>query len=265
MSSLSYTALPLVTLPQLVEDFHALGLGRGDTVFVHSSLSAIGNVVGGAATVVAALLDAVGPDGTLAVPTIPYRGSMRAYLEARPLFDVRSTPSRMGAITEAVRRDPRALRSGEPSHPVAAIGRQAEFLIREHLLSRSPCDVNSPYYRLTLIDAWYLLLGVDFHSCTLLHGAEEIARVPFLDLTTLYDFPCRDGDREYVARIASHSTSLRANFAAVEPVLEARGLLVRGSAGSAACRLARAADILNVALEELERDSYFLREAVSRV
>jgi aminoglycoside 3-N-acetyltransferase len=260
MKSPAYLSLPEIGRERLIGDFRALGLRSGDSVFVHSSLSRIGNVAGGAAGVVDALLEAVGDEGTLAVPTIPYRGSMRAFVAAENLFDVQSTPSLMGAISESVRRHPRALRSREPSHPVAAIGPQAPFLIREHRHSVSPCDEHSPYYRLRLVDAWYLLLGVDFHSCTLLHGAEEIARVPFLDLTTLFEIPCRDGGEEYVARIACHSTHLRANFPAIEPALAARGLLTHGQVGCATCRLARAGDILATALEELARNPYFLRQ-----
>lgn len=259
MKNPSHLSLPLVDRRRLVSDFHALGLRAGETVFVHSTLSRIGNVEGGAAAVVEALLEVLGDAGTLAVPTIPYRGSMRAYLEAAQPFDVQATPSLMGAISEAVRRHPRAVRSREPSHPVAAIGAQADFLIREHQQSRSPCDEHSPYYRLKAVEAWYLMLGVDFHACTLLHGAEEIARVPFLDLDTLYEIPCRDHDEGYVARIACHSAPLPANFTAIEPALEARGLLKRGFVGCAECRLARASDILDTAREELDRNPYFLR------
>jgi aminoglycoside 3-N-acetyltransferase len=256
----AYTSLPAVTRDQIAADLRALGLRPGDTLFVHSALSRIGNVVGGAEAVLDAFRDALGREGTVAVPTIPYRGSMRAYLESQPEFDLQATPSLMGAVTEAVRRHPGAVRSREPSHPVAAIGPRADFLTRDHLSSRSPCDEHSPYFRLTEVDAWYLMLGVDFHSCTLLHGAEEIARVPFLDLDTLYEVRCREGEHAYVARIACHSAGYRARFPAIEPVLDARGLLIRGHVGSAPCRLARARDILDVALEELARDPFFLRE-----
>src|SRR5438034_1294756 len=122
MNAAPYLSLPPIDQGALTAQFRALGLAPGDTVFVHSSLSRIRHVLGGAGAVVAALLDAVGPKGTIAAPTIPYRGSMRAYLESAPLFDLRETPSAMGAISEAIRRHPRAVRSREPTHPVAAIG-----------------------------------------------------------------------------------------------------------------------------------------------
>jgi aminoglycoside N3'-acetyltransferase len=170
----------------------------------------------------------------------------------------------MGAVSEAVRRHPQAVRSREPTHAVAAIGPRAEFLNQEHLLSVTPCDRHSPYCRLTLVEGWYLLLGVDFRVCTLLHGAEEIARVPFIDFDTRFDVACRDGKLAYTARIACHSTPYPARFPAVEPLLDQRGLLRRGTVGCAECRLARAADILETALGELARDPFFLRVCEER-
>ena len=71
MNAKPYMSLPTITRDQLTEQFRALGLALGDTVFVHSSLSRIGHVVGGAEAVLEALLDAVGPEGTAAAPTIP--------------------------------------------------------------------------------------------------------------------------------------------------------------------------------------------------
>jgi aminoglycoside 3-N-acetyltransferase len=259
MNAARYLSLPAITREEIAEQFRALGLAPGDTVLFHSSLSRIGNVIGGAEAVVEALLDAVGPEGTVAVPTIPYRGSMITYLQSQPLFDLRETPSLMGAITEAVRRHPDALRSREPTHAVAAIGPQAEYLTREHGRSRTPCDEHSPYYRLTLINGWVLLLGCDFRSCTLLHSAEEIARVPFLDFETTYEVACRDGEASYTARLASHSAWVPSNFSAIEPLLETRGVLRRGQVGQAECRLARAKDILDTALAGLRDDPYLLR------
>ncbi|OSC63358.1 AAC(3) family N-acetyltransferase, partial [Streptomyces sp. 4F] len=46
-----------------------LGVRSDDTLLVHSSLSSLGWVCGGPVAVVQGLLDALGPDGTLVVPT----------------------------------------------------------------------------------------------------------------------------------------------------------------------------------------------------
>ncbi|HAS12778.1 MAG TPA: AAC(3) family N-acetyltransferase, partial [Acidimicrobiaceae bacterium] len=66
-------AVALVDRPAAVDDLFAdlrsLGVAEGATVLVHSSLSRLGYICGGAQAVVAALLQAVGPDGTVAMPT----------------------------------------------------------------------------------------------------------------------------------------------------------------------------------------------------
>ena len=61
-------ALPW-TVATLAADLAALGVRPGSTLVVHSSLSSIGYVTGGAHAVVLALVEALGPDGTLVVPT----------------------------------------------------------------------------------------------------------------------------------------------------------------------------------------------------
>lgn len=254
-----YRTLPPVTAAEIAGGLCALGLREGDTVFVHSAMSRIGFVQGGAPAVVEAFRQVLGPEGTLAVLTSPFRGSLLDYCRSGSLFIVEETPSLLGAVTEAVRTTPGAIRSLETSHPVAALGPQAEFLTCDHIHSQGPCDEHSPLYRLMLIGGYVLLLGVDFRSCTLLHTAEELARVPFIDFETRYPMRGRFRGQDYTLHIYCHSAPLRANYSAIEPVLQARGLLTVGRVGLAECRLARAKDILDTALAKLKWDPYFLR------
>jgi aminoglycoside N3'-acetyltransferase len=55
----------LVARSRLVSDLEKLGLRPGGATMVHCRMSALGPVVGGAETIVSALLDALGPAGTL--------------------------------------------------------------------------------------------------------------------------------------------------------------------------------------------------------
>jgi aminoglycoside 3-N-acetyltransferase len=255
-----YRRLPRVTVVELASDLHTLGLAPGDAVLVHSSLSRIGCVTGGAPAVVEALLQAVGETGTVAAPTFPFTGSMLAYLQSDTLFDAEQTPSKMGAITEAVRLHPRAVRSLEPTHPVAAIGPQAQWLTETHADSVGSCDEQSPFYRLGQIGGKVLLLGVDFRSCTLLHTAEELARVPFIDFKKRFIARGRTRGREYLQSLYCHSAPIPANFPAIEPLLAEAGLLRGGEVGQAECRLFPAGPALELAIAHLRRDPYMLRK-----
>jgi aminoglycoside 3-N-acetyltransferase len=118
----------LITERLLRHDLAAIGIERGTTLIVHSSLSAIGWVLGGAPAVVRALVDAVGDAGNLAMPAAtPHCADPATWLgpevpEARidemrdnvPPFDVRTTPTTMGAIPEAFRNWPGTRRSEHP-------------------------------------------------------------------------------------------------------------------------------------------------------
>src|ERR1700757_4146836 len=57
------------TSRSIIEDLVSLGIRRGNVLLIHSSLSALGWVCGGAPAVIYALLDTLGATGTLAMPT----------------------------------------------------------------------------------------------------------------------------------------------------------------------------------------------------
>ena len=94
---------------------------RVDTVFFHSSLRSLGYVDGGADGVVDGVADAVGPLGTVAVPTLTLLGRVGPF---GSWYDHEQSPSTVGTITETLRRRPGAIRSVHPIHSVAALGRR---------------------------------------------------------------------------------------------------------------------------------------------
>src|SRR5918997_4365982 len=134
----------LVARSRLALDLARLGLGRGGVAMVHCRMSVLGRVVGGAETVVRALLDALGPEGTLVAYTGWQDGppdnldalddeTRRVYLEEHPAYDPRYALSSRdyGRIPEAIRIWPGARHSGHPEAGVAAFGPLAGALIGE--------------------------------------------------------------------------------------------------------------------------------------
>ena len=154
-----------------------LGLGAGETVFFHSSLRSLGYVVGGADAVIDGFRDAVGPAGTVVVPTFTLLGRVGPF---GSWYDHQRSPSTVGAITETLRRRPEAIRSFHPIHSVAALGRRAVEVTAGHRHARgrvSPwCDAafagGSPFDLLARWDAWYVLLGAGMNVQTIMHYAE---------------------------------------------------------------------------------------------
>jgi aminoglycoside 3-N-acetyltransferase len=177
-----------LTRGQLVEDLRALGVASGKTLLVHASLRRIGWVDGGAPTVVAALRDALGEDGTLvagagtpenSMTSRAFRAETDGFTKAEkyefrkqmPAFDRNSTPTSVGAVAEAVRTTSGAVRSAHPQTSFSAVGRQARSLMAGHQLH---CHLGeeSPLGKLYKQDASILLLGVGYEVCTAFHLAE---------------------------------------------------------------------------------------------
>ena len=119
-----------LTRSRIAEGFRALGVEAGGVLLIHSSLKSFGRVEGGADAVIDGILDALGPQGTLVVPTLT--GHEHLFPHNPPEMDMRSTPCWIGAIPEAFRQRPEAIRSTHPTHSCAAIGARAEELTRSH-------------------------------------------------------------------------------------------------------------------------------------
>ena len=180
----------LVARSRLARDLEKLGLEPGGVAMVHCRMSALGHVVGGAETVVRALLDALGPEGTL----VAYTGwqdeppedldalddeAKRIYLEEHPAYDPRVALSRRdhGRVPEALRTWPGACHSGHPEAGVAAVGPLADVLTAGH-----PDDdaygTGTPYARLVELGGRVAVLGAPLDTVTLVHHAEAVAEVP---------------------------------------------------------------------------------------
>lgn len=167
------TGRTVVTEDAIIAGLRALGLEPGDMVQMHSSLSRLGYVEGGAEAVVNAFLTLLGPEGTLMVPTFNH-GARQAFDDADEVFDPGTTRSVNGAVTEAVRMRPEAHRSIHPTHPYAAIGPKAEWLTSEHL-DVLTFDERSPLGKLVDHGGKICMLGVGMNACTAAHVAETRA------------------------------------------------------------------------------------------
>ncbi|MGB3715877.1 MAG: AAC(3) family N-acetyltransferase [Candidatus Promineifilaceae bacterium] len=179
------TETPL-TRRSLAEVLDACGLSAGQIVLVHSSMSKLGWIPGGPEAVVLALLDVLGEDGTLMMPSHTSDNSDPArwenppvpeawwplIRESTPPYNPATTPSRMmGAIPELFRTWPGTIRSDHPVSSFAAKGPMAEYLISDHSLEEDLGDM-SPVGKLYELDGYVLLLGVGHSNNTSLHLAE---------------------------------------------------------------------------------------------
>ena len=127
----------------ILNDLKALGIKEGDVLIVHSSLSSMGNVEGGANTVIEALTDALGAEGTLLFPAFTYRE-----VNESGCYDHNNTPVCVGTIPETFRKMEGVVRSLHPTHSVAARGKYAVEMTKDHEKSDTPMGEGSPYRKL---------------------------------------------------------------------------------------------------------------------
>lgn len=256
------TSLPS-TRTSLATDLAALGLSAGDTVLVHSSMRAIGWVPGGQVAVVQALLDVLGPEGTLVVPAQTGGNSdpklwtrppvpeewWQTIRDHMPAFEPAITPSRgIGAVAESVRTWPGAVRSNHPHTSFAAIGARAEALMARHDLE-SQLGEGSPLGALEEVGARVLLLGVGFDVCTAFHLAEY--RVPSPKMAHS-GAVLTDTGREWITYtdVATNSDDFDKLGAAYEPT----ATLSRAQVGAADTRLFPLREAVAFATEWLGRN-----------
>jgi aminoglycoside 3-N-acetyltransferase len=158
----------------------ALGVEPGQVLYVRSSYDDMRSITAKPMEIVRTLCEIVGDSGTIAMPTYPMTGLSQDYLDAHPWFDWHRTASQSGLLTELFRRLPGTERSLNPTHPLAARGPRAAWLVEGHERCETPFGAGSPFEKLIEADARVLSLG-RFGHMTLRHLADDRIkhRLPF--------------------------------------------------------------------------------------
>jgi aminoglycoside 3-N-acetyltransferase len=236
----------LIPRGELTHQILALGVKPGGVLVVHTSFSKVAPVQDGPHGLIAALRNALGPAGTLVMPSMSDDDDYP--------FDPRRTPCvGMGVVAESFWKLPGVLRSDSP-HAFAAIGPRAAEITAGHPLE-VPHGPDSPVGRVHELDGQVLLLGVGHDADTTVHLAETMAGVryglPTYATILRAGLPTRCEYREI-----DHCCQ---NFNLMDQWLEAEGRQRRGIVGHAEARLARSRDVVEVAVRRLrENETVFL-------
>lgn len=240
------------TSQSLTIDMKRIGIKEGDTIIVHGSMKQIGgSVAGGAESVIQALLNAVGPDGTVIFPT---------FTAWSTYTDLRTEPSRLGLLSETFRKWPRVKRSNNPTHAVSAIGKLAKEILADHE-NTTQLGINSPLHKAANLGAKVLHLGTNLNTCSLIHVGEIMAKVPFMNIGY------KDYDKEliYIGEDGIErkllSKELPADSAGFPKLLQLSNIeskFNKSKIGNAESFLVSGKDLLNTTLEVLKKDPYAL-------
>lgn len=241
---------PHLELSNLLKD---LGVKPGDTLMVHSSLRSLGEAMP-ADIVIAGLRRALGPGGTLAMPTLSYE-TVNA---DNPVFDTELTPSCVGSLSEAFRRSQGVVRSLHPTHSAAATGPKSPDLLLDHERDQTPCGEHSPFARLPRLGGRILFLGCDFTVNTMMHALEEQVMPPYLLEDELVDFILTDGrGRQVTSSVRCHSfKGYRQRYDRLEALLP-DSAIKRGQLLAADCMLVDAEAAWEAGLKALKQDPMY--------
>jgi aminoglycoside N3'-acetyltransferase len=227
---------------EVTSQLRALGVAPGGVLLVHTSFRAVRPVEGGPLGLIEALREALGPGGTLVMPS--WTGD-----DETP-FDPRTTPASedLGVVADTFWRLPGVVRS-QHLQAFAAVGPQAEA-ITAGPLPLPPHLPESPVGHVHVRDGQVLLLGVGHDADTTLHLAELLAGVPYGVPKTCTVFE----DGRPVRLPYRENDHCCQRFALADEWLRAQGLQSEGRVGHAHARLVRSRDVVRVALEHLKRD-----------
>lgn len=218
----------------LLKHMKTLKIDKKGTLLVHSSYKSIGDVEGGAETVLDALMEYM-QDGLLLLPTHTWEDVVGDGAK----FEVENSPSCVGILPELFRKRKGVVRSLYPTHSLAAIGQGAmDFLKDDHLFD-TPCNRGSSYGKLLDAGAQIMLLGVDHRTNTFIHGVEEWVNIPgrITDSHEQLFTILPDGSELPIPSRRHYGDHWSLYFPKVDVVLEEEGAVHKGEFGDAETRI----------------------------
>jgi len=232
----------MFTKQDLIDDIIRMGIKRDDTLLIHSSMKAIGEVYGGAETVLNAFIEYM-QEGLLIFPT----HSWDKINKKNPLFDPLLEPSCVGYLSNLFMKCPGVIRSWHPTHSVAAIGRGAAEYTAGEEKTRTPCPRTGCWGKLYDRKAKILFLGCSTKKNTYIHGVEEWNDIPdrLADTAVELKIKTPDGRILNCPQYGHHSPieDISFNYDKIQKPLLQMGISVKGKIADAESYLCDAASM----------------------
>ena len=260
------SSMKTVIKSEIAAALRTVGLQRGDAVMVHTSLGKIGYVCGGAQAVIEALIETVGEEGTVMMPTQSWKNldpetgvhwdadetDWNRIRENWPAYDKNITPTNtMGAVAEMFRSWPGTVRSDHPARSVAAWGRHAEYLTKGHDLSDIFGDA-SPIGKLYGLNGKVLLIGVDYDKNTSLHLADVRAGYPGKHTCVEHSAVMENGQRVWKAYETLYVDG--EDFREIGTAFEAEHPVSSAKLGDAELKIMQQRELVDFAVEWIEKN-----------
>ena len=251
-------------LTQFKNDLKNLGIKSGDSVMIHCSYKSLGVKIS-PEDFYNSIFEILGKNGTLIMPAFSYD----TVNYENPVFDKAKTPSCVGFLPEYFRTNVAGVvRSLHATHSCCVLGKNADFLIKDHEKDLTPVGENSPITKLPEIGGKILILGSHPDHNTALHGVEEKGGAPYvLNREKPIEYILKDGETEI------HQTALRQYFnrgsykytqeyARIIGLLNEGSEYTKGKVLNADCYLFDAKALWDKGVEKIKQDPYYFTEKV---
>ncbi len=247
----------MYTKESLLNDIRSIGVKKNDILLVHSSMKAIGEVDGGADTVLDALTEAV-EEGMLILPTHTWKQMSNEY----PVYDPENEEACVGILPNLFRKREGVMRSFHPTHSVAAYSKNQK-LLQEYVSGEerftTPCPRQGCYGKLYDLNAKVLMLGVGLNRYTYLHGVEEWfgieERLEKEALSLKIKLPSGALLPMFMHKhFKPNNISVSEYYIKMEKPFEAAGALIKGRIGAADSMLLSARQTADITTEYLRKD-----------
>ncbi|MDH6367666.1 MULTISPECIES: AAC(3) family N-acetyltransferase [Breznakia] len=244
----------VITKDDLVEHFRTLGLQKGMVVYVQSALEYFSYVVGGNRSIIEALQEVLGYEGTFMTSSFtldnvdPLNRDSRAckpyqvevLRESIPAFNKKLSQSRNQLANQMMMHDG-VYRSNHPTHSFVAWGKYAKLLCDKQLL-HFPLQSNSPIQRMAELNGYVLLLGMKYEGADIFKAARiNDENTPIRIVSSPLD---RKGKKGFMQMLDYAYEPI--NIRDIEDILEERQIVNETLISRARCRFFSAKEALSL-------------------
>ena len=241
------------TKKSLLRDLEKAGINKCGTLLVHSSMKALGEVNGGADTVLDAFIEYM-KEGLLLFPTHSWSEDNLK----DNIYDPLTEPSCVGLITNLFMKRKNVYRSLHPTHSVSAIGSRAKEYIQNDNDVHTPCPRHGCFGSLYDENADILFLGTSLQTNTFLHSVEEWMKVPdrINQKAKLIRIKLDDGTYKEVELFSHHSShgDVSKNYDKIQDALFYNGYAKEVKIGGAKSILVQVKPMADLIVSFLEKD-----------
>ena len=184
-----------INTDDLLESLRCVNIKQGDSLYIHSSMSKVGNLEYGANTVIEALIQCVGKQGTIGVPCHLSPESIKEKNNNKDLLDLRLEPPHTGIIAKTIKDRKGSYCSSHPYASSCFLGKNARWITTGHDENFRVYHKHSPMHKLMDLDGKIIGIGIDFAAIGFYHLIEDVEN----------NYPIEVYDEKFIAKyIDSH-------------------------------------------------------------